>query len=160
MSSQFCTQSLREIILSSVQPSEDEVVVSIWFTFHSSEPLLCSTLVPLCLRFCTQGEDSHHKTSINGILLPLLPCVSLNTLLRPIPSILGLHHLHLTIDFKNYSTVSYSTSSSPFNKLIQTIQSCDSQEVTISNLMILEIHKDIVSLRNYMPSRPSNELNI
>ena len=72
----------------SVNPTEQEVMVTIGQAFDSLEPLIGSSLVENGSILRCQWENSHIESSVSSPLSPLREIVSLDTMFWPIPSIL------------------------------------------------------------------------
>lgn len=109
---------MREILRFSVDPTEEEVVVAVGNVFNSFEPFESSGIVEFLADFLSQGQQGNVEASIQGVLLPVTPLVSLDVLLRPVPSILTLHGVFLAIDFQNSHGMTTTSTSSPLNDLI------------------------------------------
>lgn len=92
-------ENSRQVLVFSIDPTEQEIVVTIWHTFNGLEPFDGSGVVELSSDFLSQGQVSNIETSVLGVLLPVLPAVSLDFLLRPVPGILRFNSLDFTVDF-------------------------------------------------------------
>jgi len=73
-------------------------VETVGLSFHGLEPVSSSGGVELLSIFLLQGEPGDMVVSIMSILDPVRELVSLDTLLRPVSSIVGLNDIEFTVD--------------------------------------------------------------
>lgn len=81
-----------------IDPSEEEVVETVGHAFHGLEPISSSGGVELLGILLFQGEPGDVVVSIMSVLHPFRELVSLDTLLRPVSSIVGLNDVEFTVD--------------------------------------------------------------
>jgi hypothetical protein len=94
------------VVLRSVDVAHEEIVVAIGITFHLLEELDCLGHIKLGPGFLRERQDSYIKACILSPFLPGCPIISLNTVFRPIPSVLTLNHAHNSINLQGHSRVS------------------------------------------------------
>lgn len=121
-------------------------MVTIGHAFNGLEPFDGSGVVELVFDFLSQGQVSNVETSILSVLLPILPAVSLDFLLRPVPSILRFNSLDFTVDFQKSDGVTTSGTSTPLNDLIETIHSGNDEEITRANFSLIQVDEGVFSL--------------
>ena len=85
-----------------VDPSEQEVVVTVGETFGSEEELLSCSLVELCASLSAEGHVGDVEVSISCPLLPVRPLVALNAMVRPVPSVLRFDNIEFTIKAESH----------------------------------------------------------
>jgi len=78
----------RPVVEGGIDPSEEEVVVSIWVAFSGEEELLSSSLVELCSGSSIEWHVDYVEVNILSHLDPVSELVSLDVVHRPVPGIL------------------------------------------------------------------------
>jgi hypothetical protein len=81
-------------------------MISVWKSFNSQEPFIGSLLVKFSRLFNAQGHPELMHISIFSPLLPLLKGVSLDTMLGPVPSILGFNNVQLSVNSESHNRMS------------------------------------------------------
>jgi hypothetical protein len=97
-------------------------VVAVRKTFSLVEEFLSSGLIEFGVHLITEGHPGNMEVGIFGLLNPVSPLGLLETVSRPVPSILGLDDVKLTIKTHSHDRMSRVRSSSVHNDLVETIQ--------------------------------------
>ena len=93
----------RPVVFSSINPSEEEVVISVRSAFCFKEEFLGSSLIKFSSRFCTQGHMNNMEISVFSILNPVAEFVSLNVMYRPVPCVLAFNNVKFSVESKCHS---------------------------------------------------------
>lgn len=126
-----------------INPSEKEVMVTIWHTFDSLEPFISSGGVELSSGFSGQGEPSDLEVSVVSPLDPIGEGVHLETFSWPVPGSLGFSDVQFTIDPESHGRVTSMRTSTPFDDLIKTIKSGDGEEISRVNQVVVKFDDNI-----------------
>jgi len=111
----------RPVVSGCVDPSEQEVVVSIRKSFSFVEEWLGGCLVEFGAHLIAQWHPGHMEVSIFCLLNPFSPLGLLETVGRPVPGILGLNDIKLTIETQSHDRVSGVRASSVHDNLVETV---------------------------------------
>lgn len=119
----------------SVDPSEEEVVVSIWESFVRFEPGGGISLVELLGGIVTEWEPSDVEASFIGLLEPGLDWCSLDTSGWPVPCVLRFNDVEgfaaiLLVEPHGHDAMSSMTASSPHDHWVKSIWAHDQEEIT------------------------------
>lgn len=96
-------------------------MVSVRKSFSFVEELLSSCLVELGAHLVAQWHPSHMEVSIFSLFNPISPLCLLETMGRPVPGILGLNNIKLTIETQGHDRVSGVRASSVHDDLVETV---------------------------------------
>lgn len=93
----------RPVVDSGINPSEEEVVITIRETVSFPEELLSSCLIEFCTSLWAKRHVNHVEVGITSPDFPVGPLVSLNSLVGPVPSILGFDDIEFTIESEGHN---------------------------------------------------------
>lgn len=86
-----------EVLGVGVDPSEEEVVVSVWHAFDGFEPFVDGGLVELSSDLLLKRKCDDVEASVSCPLNPCFEWVDLDTSTRPVPSALAFHNVELAL---------------------------------------------------------------
>ena len=92
----------RIVIIGGVNPSKEEVMVAIGHALYFGKVFICFLLVKSICIFVLKTEPYHIEVTIRSPLDPLLISVALDSMLRPVPSVLAFHDMKHIIDPKSH----------------------------------------------------------
>lgn len=86
----------RPVLLSCVDPTEEEVVVTIGNSLGLEEEVLGSFFIELGSSTGAKRHVNNVEVSVLGILDPVSELVPLDGVYRPVPGVLGLYYIQLS----------------------------------------------------------------
>lgn len=93
----------RPVVVGSVNPAVEEIVVSIGKSLSFEEPLLGCLLVKNGSSFGVKRIPSHMETRLLSLLDPISPFGALDAMCGPIPRILGLANVKFTVKTQRHN---------------------------------------------------------
>ena len=98
--------------------------------FYSQEPVVSCSDVELYSDLVTEWKPRNMEVSIFRPLDPLLERSALDVVLRPVPTVLTLNNVELTLDPQGCGRVARVGTSSVHNDLVESVKAIDSKEVS------------------------------
>lgn len=105
-------------------------MIAVRKSFSFVKESLSSCFVEFSAVFITEGHPSNMEVGILSLFNPISPFSLLETMSRPIPSILRLYDIKLTIETKSHNRVSRMRTSSVHNDLVKSIKTHNSDVIT------------------------------
>jgi hypothetical protein len=127
----------RPIAICGINPSEEEVVISVGKVGGWPEELLSSSLVELGSYLWAKGEVNNVLISIFALLNPFRELCSLDSLIWPIPFTLTLNNVKFTIKSQDHGWVTLMSTRSAHDHGVEVIKSDDIEVVTRLNVAII-----------------------
>lgn len=81
------------VVLLGIDPSEKEVVVSVWVSFSGEEEFLGGSFVELSSAFGAKGHVDNMEIAVFGILEPFSVWSSLDVVVGPVPGVLAFNNV-------------------------------------------------------------------
>jgi len=95
-------QKRRPVVLSSINPSKQKVVIAIRKTLCQEKEVLSFLLVELCSCCGVERKMDYMKVSITSPSYPIRPFVSLDTVYWPVPSVLRFNNVKFSFESKSH----------------------------------------------------------
>jgi len=88
-----------------IDPSEQEVVITVGETLSLVEEFLSGSFVELGSGGIAQGQVRNVEVGVSGPLDPLTELVSLDSVHWPVPSVLGLYDVEFSVESESHGGV-------------------------------------------------------
>jgi len=128
------------VVILGVDPSVQEVVVTVWKAFMGLEPLSGGFNVELGSGSFAKWQPNDIEASILSLLDPGLERSSLDSSSWPIPSVLRLDNVEFVVEPHSHGAVGANGASSPHDHWVKTVESHDEEEVSGFDEALINIH--------------------
>ena len=129
----------RIVVQGSVNPPEQEVVITIRQPFRLEEELLGSFLVELRSSFSIQRHVAHMEVRVSGIFNPVLELIPLDSLDRPVPGILTLDDIEFSIESESHGGVRVVAASAVHDQRVQSVEADDGEVVSTLDQVLVDL---------------------
>ena len=120
----------RPVVVGSVNPAVEEIVVSVGKSLGFEEPLLGCLLVKNGSSFGVKRIPSNVETSLFSLFDPIGPFCALNAMCGPVPTILALANVKLAVKTQRHYRMTNVRSSSIHNNGVKSIETHDREEIS------------------------------
>ncbi len=136
----FSGEQRRPVIIGGVDPTVEEVMVSIGKTLSVEEKVIGCLLVKDLARGGAQRMPLDMEIGMLSILDPILPEGSLKTVSGPVPGILRLNNVELAIEAQSHHIVTNARSSTIHNHRVKAIETKHRKEITRLDQILININ--------------------
>lgn len=120
-------------------------MVTIRISLNRLKKLNSCSNVKLSSLFIRKRKQSDAHSSLLCPGFPLFPGISLDSMFRPIPSILRFNSHHFPINFKKCNRVSNNRPCSPLDKLVNSVHSRYNKKISRLNFCVIKVNNNIFS---------------
>ena len=157
---EFASKNRRPVVVSGVNPTVEEVVVAVGKALSFIEEVVGFLLIEFGAGIVVKAVPSDMEVSVLGVLNPVSPLGALETVSGPVPSILRLDNVKLTIEAEGHDVVTNARASAVHDHWVETVKAHDSEEVTGLNEIRIDINNLSFTLLKLDTESLLDELNV